>query len=120
MKNISFVILCVIMVSCKNKDDEPVSQFKKCDFPETVKTLDLKNEQGILNFSNSIEGIPVNEYTYYIKYKGQLPMVICNMPEDIKIEKDTKVSVTFSGKMQVLDDRIDAISTLIELTVLKL
>ncbi|WP_400260910.1 hypothetical protein ACFX5U_12570 [Sphingobacterium sp. SG20118] len=118
MKKISFAILCMLMLSCK--DEDPISEFKKCNFSSNTKTLTLSNKQGVLNYSRSIEGIAVSDYIYYIKTEGQLPMTVCNMPESMKIEKDSKVSVIFSGKVEVLDNRTDAISTRIELTDLKL
>lgn len=117
MEKIYFAILCTLILSCK--EDNQTIEFKRCNFSSNTKVLTLKNKQGIINYSKSIDGVSLNEYTYYIKTDNQLPLTICNMPESLKIEKNSKMSVTFSGRMEVLDDHTDAISTRIELTDLK-
>lgn len=60
--------------------------------------------------------VQVTTYSYYIFLNDELPLQVCNMPSSIKFAKNDTKTILFSGKMVVLPDGTDAISTEIELT----
>ena len=112
MKKVLLAIICLLIFSCK--EDESISPFSKCDF-ETSETRSIKDKPGVLHYSKSINGLEMEEYTYYIQGNEGLPMVICNMPESIKLEEDGERAVIFSGRVVILPPNVDAFSTTIEL-----
>lgn len=118
MKKIFYIVLCIVIMSCGNDDYEDglTMELGKCNFSDSTKIKKLKNKEGVLHYSKSVSGIPI---IYYIKIDGELPLEICNMPSSFKMEEEGKSTVIFSGNMEVLGDRVDAISTRLELTKLK-
>lgn len=102
-----------MIFSCK--EDESLGIFKTCDF-ESSETRNVKNIQGTLHYAKTINGFPLEEYTYYIAGPDVgLPVVVCNMPETIKLEEDEERAVVFSGRVVMIPPNVDAFSTQIEL-----
>ncbi|MGV6946770.1 hypothetical protein [Sphingobacterium kyonggiense] len=79
----------------------------------------MEKKNGTLYHSNTLDGKGAGDYKYYIKVNGMLPMVVCNLPQSVNLEKDTQKNVEFSGRMVELPENTDAGSTIIELSHLE-
>ncbi len=91
---------------------------RTCDFGgsdvEVVEKLSAS-----LQYINTLPGVTVMDYKFVLMSPPYLPMIICNMPAEFEMEEDESRSVTFSGRILVYPENIDALSTDVELRFLK-
>ncbi|MEJ7559971.1 MAG: hypothetical protein WKF66_16785 [Pedobacter sp.] len=62
----------------------------------------------------------MNEFKYIINIPGYLLLEVCNMPAAVELSRYEKRDISFSGKMTVLPEQVDAFSTRLELTKIRL
>jgi hypothetical protein len=80
----------------------------------------LNEKQGILVYTDNIGPIQMKEFAYFINIPGFLPLEVCNMPTAIKLNQYQNREINFSGKMTILPEEVDAFSTRLELTKVRL
>ncbi|MGN5955533.1 hypothetical protein ACP6L2_13055 [Sphingobacterium lactis] len=117
MKLLTTLMLFCLITSCKDKEHS--SPFESCNFSAATKIALLEKKNGTLHYSNTLDGKGSDDNKYYIKVDGMLPMVVCNLPKSVNLEKDTQKDVEFSGRMVELPENTDAGSTIIELSHLE-
>ncbi|MBV2227183.1 hypothetical protein [Sphingobacterium kyonggiense] len=114
MKILFALIFCFLITSCKDKDLPSV--FGTCNFSQTTKTFKVEKKSGTLHYSKTINGKGFDNFKYFIVINGMLPMIVCNIPESINLEKNGQKEVVFSGNVVELPKNMDAGSTFIELS----
>ena len=99
-------------------DGSDLTFSRTCDFGgsdvEVVEKLSAS-----LQYINTLPGVTVMDYKFVLMSPPYLPMIICNMPAEFEMEEDESRSVTFSGRVLVYPENIDALSTDVELRFLK-
>lgn len=116
------VLIALIFLSfgssgCK-KERVSQSEFGSCLV--NVKMETLTNMNGALVYTNQINGLYFStdetKYSYVIyPSKPRLPLVICNFPSSIILEKNESREVIFSGKAEIASDLVDVFATDFEL-----
>ncbi len=126
-KTIRYIVMLVLLsfFSCKKENSDSDLEFSRtCDF--TGSDVEAVNRlSGSISYTNNIMDIPPSElppnadHVFLIRSSGRLQMVVCNMPSEFEMTEGESRNITFSGRVVVLSDRIDATSTWIELKYLK-
>lgn len=124
-KNFTMIVILLALLSCKKEESEEFDSdlvfTEQCDFSGS-RTETVDRWKGILHYTDNLSGIKIPEPILFIKTQGYhiyLPMVICNMPADFEMAEGESREVTFSGRVVILPDVVDALSTWIELSYLK-
>lgn len=116
----SIILALLALISCK-KDRIPsdIIFTESCELSDRAKIL--SNIHGTLYFDDSLPGLPLPEPIFFIDAPSEiLPITICNMPPEFTMAEGELKEVTFSGRIEVYPENVDAISVPMELHRLKL
>lgn len=119
---ISAIILSTLF-SCKKEDKQESSDIvftKTCTFEEmSIKAV--RNVEGMLSYTDEDISAHISypEPVFVIDVPGELPMIVCNMPDDFKMELGASRKVLFSGLVGVYPETVDAYATYVEVSYLK-
>lgn len=116
-------VILSLLFSCKKEDKQVSSDMvftKTCTFEEMgIRTV--RNIEGVLSYTDEDTRAHVSypEPVFVIDVPGELPMIICNMPDDFTMESGASRKVHFSGFVGVYPETVDAYATYVELFYLK-
>lgn len=116
----SLILVLFGLFSCKKEEiSSDITFTQKCDLYRDTKIL--KNMHGTLHFTDSLPAWPLPEpiFIIFTTSKEFLPITVCNMPPEFRMAEGESRDITFSGRIEVLPDNVDAGSVTMELNYLK-
>ncbi len=118
------LILCLagswLFNSCSKLEDDSDYTFSgSCDFSR-YDSRQLNRQETTLHFTDSIGNLKEGEYRFVLDNAQLGPLVICNVPEDLEMEKGASVPVRFSGRIPINPGNEFWIWTDVELSYLEL